>query len=67
MLRTLGTNITQVYETRHPEVFKNILKSRTMVKYKKRLEFLKQKQMWWDKQTQAYKNATTRPASIKTR
>lgn len=38
-----------------------------MVKYKKRLEFLKQKQMWWDKQTQAYKNATTRPGSIKTR
>lgn len=37
------------------------------MKHKKRLEFLKQKQIWWDKQPQAYKNATTRPGSVKTR
>lgn len=37
------------------------------MKHKKHLEFLKQKQIWWDKQAQAYKNATTRPGSVKTR
>lgn len=38
-----------------------------MTKYRKLLKKLKEKQMWWDKQSQAYKNATTRPGSVKTR
>lgn len=37
------------------------------MKSKKKKLYLKEKQMWWDKQSQAYKNATTRPGSIKTR
>lgn len=37
------------------------------MKHKKKESYLKEKQMWWDKQSQAYKNATTRPGSVKTR
>lgn len=38
-----------------------------MVKYKKRLRNLQAAQQWWDKQDQKYKDATTRPGSIKQR
>lgn len=37
------------------------------MKYKKRVEWLKRKQQWWDAQPKSYQNATTRPGSIKTR
>ncbi len=37
------------------------------MKYKKRLEYLRQKQNWWDKLPEREKAATTRPGSIKTR
>lgn len=36
------------------------------MKYKKKLEWLKAKQNWWDKLPQSDKNSTTRPGSIKT-
>lgn len=36
------------------------------MKYKKKLEWLKVKQKWYDSQSQSYKNSTTRPGSIKT-
>lgn len=36
-----------------------------MGKYKKRLLALKLSQEWWDKQPSSYKNATTRPGSVK--
>lgn len=36
------------------------------MKYKKKLEWLKNKQNWWDKQSKNYQAATTRPGSIKT-
>lgn len=38
-----------------------------MVKYKNKLEFLRQKQNWWDKLSSSVQNATTRPGSVKTR
>lgn len=34
------------------------------MKYKKKVERLKQKQAWWDKQSQDYQRSTTRPGSI---
>lgn len=37
------------------------------MKYKKKLANLKAAQAWWDKQDQEYKDATTRPGSIKQR
>lgn len=37
------------------------------MKYKKMQEYLKQKQSWWEKQSQNYKNSTTKPGSVKTR
>lgn len=38
-----------------------------MVKYKKRLKNLQAAQQWWDKQSQNYKNSTTRPGGINQR
>jgi hypothetical protein len=35
------------------------------MKYKKRLENLKAAQRWWDNQSQSFKDATTRPGSVK--
>lgn len=35
------------------------------MKYKKKLANLKAAQTWWDKQDQKYRDATTRPGSIK--
>lgn len=37
------------------------------MKYKKKVARLKAAQDWWDKQSQNFKNATTRPGSIKQR
>lgn len=37
------------------------------MKYKKKLANLKAAQAWWDKQDQKFKDATTRPGSIKQR
>lgn len=37
------------------------------MKAKKRIENLKLAQKWWDSQSKDYKNATTRPGSIKQR
>ena len=37
------------------------------MKHKRKLEYLKQKQAWWERQSQAYKDSTTKPGSIKTR
>jgi len=37
------------------------------MKYRKKVENLKAEQAWWDKQDQRYKDATTRPGSIKQR
>lgn len=37
------------------------------MKYKKKVENLKRAQAWWDKQDQKFKNATTRPGSVKQR
>lgn len=37
------------------------------MKYKNKVKWLQNKQAWWDRQTQAFKNATTRPGSVKTR
>ncbi len=34
------------------------------MKYKAKLERLRQKQAWWDKLPQSVKNATTRPGGI---
>ena len=34
------------------------------MKYKAKLERLRQKQVWWDKLPQTVKNATTRPGGI---
>lgn len=36
------------------------------MKAKKAFENLRQKQNWWDKQPQSYKNSHRRPGSIKT-
>lgn len=36
------------------------------MKYKKREAYLKAKQAWYDKQSQAYKHSCKRPGSIKT-
>lgn len=36
-----------------------------IMKYKKKLANLKVFQDWWDKQSQSYKNASTRPGSVK--
>lgn len=37
------------------------------MKYKKKLANLKAAQDWWDKQSQSYKNSTTRPGGINQR
>lgn len=37
------------------------------MKYKKKVQWLKSKQAWWDKQSQSFKDSTTRPGSVKTR
>lgn len=37
------------------------------MKHKRKLEYLKQKQAWWERQSQSYKDSTTKPGSIKTR
>lgn len=37
------------------------------MKYRKKVENLKAAQARWDKQPQTFKDATTRPGSIKTR
>lgn len=37
------------------------------MKYKKKLNYLKAKQAWWDKLPQNVKNSLTRPGSVKTR
>ena len=37
------------------------------MKYKKKLKNLELAKAWWDKQDQKYKDATTRPGSIKQR
>lgn len=37
------------------------------MKYKKKLEHLKKKQLWWSRQPQSYKESTTCPGSVKTR
>lgn len=37
------------------------------MKYKRKLEFLRQKQAWWEKLPQGVKDSTTKPGSIKTR
>ena len=35
------------------------------MKYKKKVEYLKSRQAWWDKQSQSYRDSTTRPGSVK--
>lgn len=35
------------------------------MKYKKKVEYLKSRQAWWDKQFKDYQAATTRPGSVK--
>ena len=37
------------------------------MKYKKKLENLEAAKRWWDSQPEAFKNATTRPGSVKCR
>lgn len=37
------------------------------MKTKHKLEYLKQKQAWWEKLPQGVKDSTTKPGSIKTR
>lgn len=37
------------------------------MKHKRKLEYLKQKQAWWERQSQSYKDSTTKPGSVKTR
>ena len=37
------------------------------MKYKKKISNLKAAQAWWDKQSQNYKNSTTRPGGINQR
>ena len=34
------------------------------MKYKKKLERLRQKQLWWEKQSDSYKHSTTKPGSV---
>lgn len=34
------------------------------MKYKKKLEYLKAAQNWWDAQNESYKRSTTRPGGI---
>lgn len=38
-----------------------------MGKYKKKLRNLELAKKWWDSQPQSFKNATTRPGSVKQR
>ena len=38
-----------------------------MVKYKNKLEILRQKQNWWSKLPASVQKATTKPGSVKTR
>lgn len=38
-----------------------------MVKYKNKLEFLRQKQVWWSKLPAAVQRATKKPGSVKSR
>lgn len=37
------------------------------MKYKHKVEYLKAKQLWWERLPEREKNATTKPGSIKTR
>ena len=37
------------------------------MQYKKKVANLKAAQQWWDKQDQKFKDATTRPGSVKQR
>lgn len=37
------------------------------MKYKKRVEYLHQRQAWWDKQSKQYQAASKRPGSVKVR
>lgn len=37
------------------------------MKAKKRREYLAQKQAWWERQPERYKNACRKPGSVKTR
>lgn len=37
------------------------------MKYKRKEEYLRNKQIWWEKLPEREKNATTKPGSIKTR
>lgn len=37
------------------------------MKAKKRRAHLEQAKLWWDKQSQSYKDSTTRPGSLKQR
>lgn len=37
------------------------------MKYKKKLEYLKQKQLWWERLPQSVKDSTKKPGSIKTK
>lgn len=37
-----------------------------IMKYKKKVAWLKEKQTWWDRQVKSFQAATTRPGSIKT-
>lgn len=38
-----------------------------MVKYKNKLEFLRQKQAWWSKLPAAVQRATKKPGSVKSK
>lgn len=37
------------------------------MKYKQKLKNLQLAQIWWDKQPESFKHATTRPGSVKQR
>lgn len=37
------------------------------MKYKNKLKKLQNKQAWWDRQSDSFKRATTRPGSVKTK
>ena len=37
------------------------------MKYKKKVEWLKAKQKWWESKDKRFKDATTKPGSVKTR
>lgn len=37
------------------------------MKYKNKIKWLQAKQQWWDRQSDSFKHATTRPGSVKTK